>query len=102
MYIETKLSGGRVLTVAPDNTHLWMVQKRRDAEEQMWRLEDNGCLRNMAQMLMCLGLDRTVVGGLPTLQFDWGVSFDNSQRWKYQNGYIVNKVSNRISMPIIV
>ena len=80
-----------------------MVEKKRE-NKQLWRLEDNGCLRNKAHILKCLGLDRTTVGGVPVLELDLGVSLDNSQRWKYQElilseyGYIVNKVNIRYVM----
>ena len=80
-----------------------MVEKKRE-NKQLWRLEDNGYLRNKAHILKCLGLDRTTVGGVPVLELDLGVSLDNSQRWKYQElilseyGYIVNKVNIRYVM----
>ena len=77
-YIETKLSGGRVLTVADDRSHLWMFEKKGQ-DKQFWRLEDNGCLRNKAHDKKCLGLDRNTVGGIPVLG-----GLDNSQGWKYK------------------
>jgi len=66
-----------------------MVEKKKGENKQLWRLEDNGCLRNKAHMLKCLGLDRIGQGGMPVL-VSWNF------KWKYQEmisseyGYIVN------------
>jgi len=86
VYVETALEGGRVLTVEPDNHHCWMAHKQ-DKDGQLWRLEDNGCLRNKAHMDRCLGLETHTTGGGVYLQVEEGI---DSQRWKYENKYIVN------------
>ena len=90
MYVETALEGGRVLTVEPDNRHCWMAHKQNN-DMQMWRLEDNGCLRNKAHMARCLGLESHTNGGQVYLQIDEGI---DSQKWKYESKYIVNLVGD--------
>lgn len=56
---------------------------------QMWRLEAGGCLRNKEHMDRCLGLETHTTGGGVYLQVDEGI---DSQKWKYENKYIVNLV----------
>ena len=76
-YVETALSGGRVLTVEPDQHHCWMSHKTGQGT-QLWRLEDNGCLRSRHHKDMCLGLETHTTGGGVYLQKDEGLP---SQQW---------------------
>ena len=89
VYIETMLEGGRVLTVEPDKHHVWMHGKTGN-DNQMWRLEDNGCLRNKAHMDRCLGTVEHIVGSGLDLQIDGGGI--GSQQWRYKDKYLVNLV----------
>merc|ERR1712156_969421 len=86
-YIETMLEGGRVLTVEPDKHHVWMAHKQHAAGYQMWRLEDNGCLRNMEHMDRCLGIVGHASGSGLELQIDNDLPIHH---WKYEDKYIVN------------
>merc|ERR1712156_207065 len=86
-YIETMLEGGRVLTVEPDKHHVWMAHKQHAAGYQMWRLEDNGCLRNMEHMDRCLGIVGHASGSGLELQIDNDLAIHH---WKYEDKYIVN------------
>ena len=88
-YIETMLEGGRVLTVEPDKHHVWMAHKQHAAGYQMWRLEDNGCLRNMQHMDRCLGIVGHSSGSGLELQIDNDLPIHH---WKYEDKYIVNLV----------
>ena len=88
IYVETALEGGRVLTVEPDQHHCWMSHKT-GKDGQLWRLEYDGCLRNKAHMDKCLGLETHTTGGGVYLQVEQGI---DSQRWKYENKYLVNLV----------
>ena len=45
---------------------------------QLWRLEDNGCLRSRHHKDMCLGLETHTTGGGVYLQKDEGLP---SQHW---------------------
>ena len=84
------LEGGRVLTVEPDKHHVWMAHKQHAAGYQMWRLEDNGCLRNMEHMDRCLGIVGHASGSGLELQIDNDLPIHH---WKYEDKYIVNLVS---------
>ena len=75
--METALSGGRVLTVEPDHHHCWMSHKT-GKDNQLWRLEDNGCLRSKHHQDRCLGLETHTTGGGVYLQEDEGIP---SQQW---------------------
>merc|ERR1712066_841648 len=86
-YIETMLEGGRVLTVEPDKRHIWMAHKQHAAGYQMWRLEDNGCLRNKEHMDRCLGIDGHNSGSGVSLQIDNDLLIHH---WKYEDKYLVN------------
>ena len=98
------LEGGRVLTVEPDKHHVWMAHKQQAAGYQMWRLEDNGCLRNMEHMDRCLGIVGHASGSGLELQIDNDLAIHH---WKYEDKYIVNLVSlyewdSRTVIPVIL
>ena len=96
VYIETALDGGRVLTLEPDNHHVWMAHKY-GSDDQLWRLEDNGCIRSKSYQDKCLGLETHTNGGQPYLQTDQGVK---EQQWYYIDKYLVNQVT-RLTMQCI-
>ena len=103
MYIETMLEGGTVITVEPDNTHIFMQHKHRK-DNQMWRLEHDGCLRNKAHMDRCLGIGDNAQGAVPSLYEDNGLDIE---RWKYTDDYYMenlggpNGIWNHLSLNVI-
>ena len=74
------------MTVRPDGTYLYMHGKDHAHDNQLWRLEYNGCLRNKKYMDYCL----TSAGGVE-LQMEHEI-LEEKQRWKFENGYLVTKV----------
>jgi len=87
VYIETALDGGRVLTLEPDNHHVWMAHKM-DKDDQLWRLRADGCLESKSHQGQCLGLQTHTNGGQPYLQ-DW--NNEKIQMWHYYDKYLVNQ-----------
>merc|ERR1712002_906909 len=63
VYIETMLEGGTVLTVEPDGSHVWMSHKH-GKDNQLWRLEESGCLRVKSHMDRCLGIGDNAQGAI--------------------------------------
>ena len=78
-----------MLTLEPDNHHVWMAHKY-GSDDQLWRLEDNGCIRSKSYQDKCLGLETHTNGGQPYLQTDQGVK---EQQWYYIDKYLVNQVT---------
>ena len=60
-------------------------------ETQLWRLENEGCLKNKAHMDKCLELEHHIDGALVVLKPETGLDI---QKWTFDNNFIVNKVHN--------
>merc|ERR1712142_971947 len=103
MYIETMLEGGTVISVEPDKTHIWM-QHKHGRDDQMWRIEHDGCLRNKAHMDRCLGIGDNAQGSVPSLYLDNGLDIEH---WEYTEDFYVenlggpNGIWNHLSLNVI-
>ena len=81
-FIETHLDGGKVLSARYDGTNLvmWGKSHGSDREYELWRLENNGCLRNKKYPKKCLGTGAQLHTEHEYLEAD--------QKWNFKEGIL--------------
>ena len=89
-YIETHLDGGKVLSVRYDGSHvvMWGKSSGSDLEYELWRLENNGCLRNKKYPNKCLG-----TGAQLHTEHDF---LQKSQKWTFEAGILERESDNHV------
>ena len=84
------MDGGKVLSARYDGTHVVMWGKRygSDREYELWRLENNGCLRNKKYPKKCLGSGVQLRTEHDFLQSD--------QKWKFDEGILERETDTHV------
>ena len=81
-YIMTELTGDKSLRLMPGHTSIQMYGKGEYNDQgQYWRLEANGCLRNMEAKAKCLTIHGSYDGALVSMKDE---SNSDQQVWRYQ------------------
>ena len=85
----TLLEGGRVLTMMDDQRTVLMYGKD-ERKGQLWRIESNGCLRNMGHETRCLAIEGDAQGALVHMLEGNG---QDEQNWRFTDeNYVMSKL----------
>lgn len=87
----TLLEGERVLKMMPGSRDVEMYGKDEyNSDGQLWRIENNGCLRNMGHKTRCLAIEGDSQGARVAMLEETG---GDEQNWKFtDDNYIQSKL----------